>query len=377
MKRSWTIVTLVVLLALALAACGGDKPTAAPAAGQWAQGSNQPASNSAEPTDKPAGKPAPTATAEEASTEPTPAADDTLDLSSRDAGLDQLKSYRMRWQAQWQSTESGKTDSANWDWTEEYSSDPEAVHWVWKVVNAGESSASQGGDMELWQIGKTSYMVTKDDQGKGECMSFSSDDDNNQISKGIFSPNSLGSLSNARYAGTEDVNGVKAKHYKYDEKSTTLAGFGKVSGETWVAVDGGFVVKDVMNWQGAAGLFGSSSSAKGDGKWTWELSNVNGAVDIKAPENCGGAANSMPMMADASEKSSFGDMTTYKTASKMADVAAFYTKEMAATGWTADGEPEITEEIGMLAFKKDGQTAQVTLTSDEGKTQVMINVTKD
>ena len=159
-------------------------------------------------------------------------------------------------------------------------------------------------------------------------------------------------------------------------KKAQICSAAKVSGEIWVAVDGGFVVKETVNWSGAVGLFGTSSKCKGDGKWTWELSDVNQLITIQPPENCGGAAADIPVMKDATEKTSLGDTIMYKTASKMADVAEFYKQQMPAKGWKLEGEPEITDEFATTEFTQGDQTAQVMLSVDEGKTQVVINVTQ-
>jgi hypothetical protein len=189
----------------------------------------------------------------------------------------------------------------------------------------------------------------------------------------------LGSLSGAKYVGREDVNGIATKHYRYDEKATGLAGFGKVSGETWVADDGGYVVKDVVNWEGGAGLFGAGTTAgeSGKGSWAWELSDPNAAFTITPPEGCESAAKGLPILPDATDKATMGDLTIYKTASKAADVLAFYQKEMTAAGWRATGEPTIMEGFATAEFAKDGQKASVTITTEGEGSQVMISVTKE
>jgi len=369
MKELRIVAFTVVVLAIAALACspvGGGKVSEAAATAK------------AVATDvKSVGTPAPAATATKPGSALTSASgggggDDPLSLQDRQAGLDKLKSYRMRWQAQWSGTDSGKTETASWDWQEEYSSAPKALHWVWHIVSQDES---QNLDWEVWQIDNTMYMQNKGAGGDGQCTSFSSDDKSNQLTKGLFNPSMLGSVQDAKYVGAETVNGISAKHYKYDEKSAALFRASKVAGEIWVAVEGGYVVKETVAWSGAAGLFGQSG-AKGDGKWTWELSDVNKAITIKAPEGCGGAAADIPVMKDATDKASFGDTLTYKSPSKLADVAAFYQKEMPAAGWKLTGEPEVSDETAMMEFAKGDQTATIILSVEDGKTQVMITVAK-
>ena len=80
------------------------------------------------------------------------------------------------------------------------------------------------------------------------------------------------------------------------------------------------------------------------------------------------------MMADATEQASFGAMTTYKTASKLADVAKFYRDEMAKAGWTAGDNSAVSDQYTSLSFTKDDKKANVILTTDDANTNVMITV---
>jgi hypothetical protein len=123
-------------------------------------------------------------------------------------------------------------------------------------------------------------------------------------------------------------------------------------------------------------LFGSSATSQGQGQWDWELSDANQPITIKAPDNCQGAAGNLPMMPDAKEKNTFGDTITYKSASKLADVVAFYNKAMPAAGWKAEGEATITDNFATLTFTQTGKKAQVSITSEGGGTTVIINVAK-
>ena len=300
--------------------------------------------------------------------------DKPLSLDDRQSGLDKLKSYRMKWLAEWKSTEVTSTQAVTWNWVEEYVAKPEALHWTWIMTDSTQKDKSL--EMEMWRIDNTTYMLQKEATGKGQCISFSSDDQKNQLTKGLFSPNALGSVKDAKYVDSPTVNGIKTKHYKYDEKGFALFGAAKVAGEIWVAVDGEFVVKETLTWSGAAGLFGVNAKEKGDGKWTWEITDANKDITIKAPENCGGAAADIPMMKDATEKNRFGDTTMYKSATKLADVVKFYQQQMPAAGWKASGEPDISDEFAQLEFTKGDQKAEIMLTNDNGATQVIINVTQ-
>ena len=190
----------------------------------------------------------------------------------------------------------------------------------------------------------------------------------------------LGAIHDATYLGEDTINGIPARHYKYTSKAGTLVGLGEVSGETWVAVDGGYVVRDMVTWKGGSGPFGGltgASSTNGEGKWLWELSDANQPFEIKPAAGCRPpAALDLPMMPDAAERNQFGELVTYKTAGKLADVVAFYKESLAAAGWAAEGEPTETGNVAMLNFTKDGKKLSVTVSTSDNTTQVMLNLSE-
>ena len=107
MRKRLILIALLAAALMVLAACGGKKPESAtvePTASEAAATERQ-----ASVTAKPEATEEPTAIPEE----------DTLSLDSRATGLDQLKSYRLRWQSEWTATDSGETSTGKWDWSEE------------------------------------------------------------------------------------------------------------------------------------------------------------------------------------------------------------------------------------------------------------------
>jgi len=371
-RRHWSLIALAIFLAVAIAACGSGAKQAAPAQESEASAQATPTEATQPIAEAPTAAPAkPTAKPTQAEPAATPE-DTSLTLSSRDAGLDALTSFRLTWHAEWTSADPDKPESGTWDWVEEYTADPQAHHL--SMASPDSNDPAKINTFEIWQIGDTTYMKTSDDQ---KCLSISSEGSAADMEKGMFSPSMLGSIQNATYVGNETINGVPAKHYTYNTRGVALVGLGDINGETWVAIDGGYVVKDIVAWKGGAGLFGlgGSSAGTGEGSWTWELSNVNQAFEIKQAEDCqASAALDLPMMPDASEKSQFGEMVTYKTASTVADVVAFYKDKLPAAGWTIEGEPTELGEMSMLSYTKDGKTLSVTVTTSDNTTQVMLNI---
>ncbi len=313
-----------------------------------------------------------TATRPLATATPAPVEEETLSLDSRNAGLDQLKSYRARWQAEWRVTEAGKTESLSWDFTEEYTAELQARHVVWRAQTASSESTA----VEIWRIGDTTYVRGGEPGKPPACFAMSSDDQLQTITRGIFDPRVLGGLEGARYVGSETVNGIKTKHYKYDEKAFSVAGTTKVSGDIWVAADGGYTVKDTVSWIGSAGLLGASATSTGEGKWTWELTEVNRPLTITPPADCATPEAGLPVLSDATEKSSVGPVLMYKSATAMADAVKFYKEQMAAAGWTLASENTLGGQLSQLTFKKADRQAQVMISADGAAIRVMITTEK-
>lgn len=379
MKRTLANVWLVSLVLVLLAGCGGGakeapaaaQPTQAPAAAQQPT-AQQPTAQQpmAEPTAKPAEPaaptqaPAPTAEAEQEA---------ALTVEDRQSGLEQLDSYRARWEGTWKATEGDETTDVTWKWYQEYTADPEAMYMRLEGTNIAEGQ--QEFTTEIWRIGNTTYLMSPMENETPQCISISSEDQD-PISEDMFNPGNLGRVEDAKYVGTETVNGIRAKHYKYDEKAATFLGAAKAAGDIWVAVDGGYVVKETVTWEGGAGMFGVNAEATGEGAWTWEILEVNPRLTINPPENCESAAGELPILPDATDKAQFGDMISYKTATPLPDVAQFYQDELPGVGWQVEGEAQITDQFGMLGFTKDGESLQIMLSPEDDKTNVVITIQK-
>lgn len=377
MGRTTILATLMLLIVLVLAGCGSG--TAAPATNEPAKPASVPtaAEQKAEPTAKvePTAAPEPTA-----GPEPTAVGGD-LNLDRRDAGLYQLKSYRVTWKADWQGTKEGKTEQASWDWLLESTVDPVGSLTVWKGADA---SGTVPGSWQHWEDGSTAGYVSVDPDGKKTCSSlwnaryFSpAKRDVSSIPGLFFLPRMLGTLSGAKYAGTEVVSGIQANRYTYDEKAANRADLGKVSGEIWIAADGGYVVKDAVSWEGGAGPFEGSTAdgVSGNGSWIWELTDLNGAITIPPLEGCDSATNGLPLISGGYQKTVVGDVMTYLTY-RGERVVPFYQQEMAAGGWKQSGEPTSKDGVATVEFTKDGQKALVTVTSQGQRSEVTIEVTK-
>jgi hypothetical protein len=318
-------------------------------------------------------EPTPTEAAE-ATEAPAPAEQD-LTLSNLTEGLAGLRSYKSTFALKFAGQdEQGQPVNLFWETREEFIQEPRAQR-IAVTTSGSQGQPTQAGTFEWITIGDTSYMVTQDQGGTPSCISVSSDSAT-PPEQGLFSPNMLGGISDAKYVNTENVNGVQTKHYTWKDSGGLLGmGFSSVNGEAWVAVDGNYVVKYLSQATGKGGFLTGASQAEGTLNVEYNLTEVNGAFSIAPPDGCQTAATDIPVMADAADKSSFGEMTSYSSASAFADVVQFYKTEMPNNGWQPSGEPTEMEGMAVLEFAKDTRKAQVMITSDQGQPKVNVVIT--
>lgn len=376
------VVVLVVVTLLALSACGGkpaeQEPTAAPAAAEETKAQEE---AKATPTPKESA-PEPTEASEEAAPEPTevpPTAtpqevEEELSLSAITEGLADLNSYRITMHMTIEGKdEDGEPFSAMWDMLEEATQDPAAQRVT--VSSAGSQAGETGavGSFEMITVGDMTYMVTEDDQGRENCVSFSSDEED-LAAQTFLRPDTLGDIDGAKYRGTEVVNGIRSKRYEWAEDAASIFGFADSRGQVWVAVDGGYTVKYTAEASGK-GTFLADTLQEAKMTIEYDLVEVDSGLVIAVPDGCEATATDIPVMADAQERASFGDMLTYSTPSAMDDVVAFYEKAMIDNGWQEGDAGMKMEGMAMLNYTKDGRAAQVMISFDEDTqlTSVMVS----
>jgi hypothetical protein len=368
MRTFHRIIFISMILLLVLSACGGggDEEQAGGETDATAQATSTPRPE--QPTQ--AATTAPTvAPAEEATAEPEePTAEpegvgaltdllnlDSLSTDPEGLSASALQSYRLR--VQWTVEPKPDSDAAASDSRIEiaHTRDPLAEQTTFLDQGGIASGMIRVGEKLWFQSGEQWIEVSSDD------MASSMDDT-------LFNLDSMaaGLTGDARLVGEEEINGVAARHYSFDESilGTALGAYDKISGDVWVAKEGEYVVKYAF----------TSEDAKAIYRWIWEVYDVNAPFTIEPPAGAQGAREDIPLLPDATERSSFGAMTTYATASNMGTVLDFYKEQMPDQGWTYDEAASMVgDEFAMLNFTKDGETVIITLTpSDGGGTSVLI-----
>lgn len=368
MKNVRILMLVVTVLALAALACsiggGGGQPSDTGAA--------TPASSEGG-----GGEVSTSPTKEVATSAPTLAEND-LTLSTLTDGLAMLKSYKSTFTVKFVGKDGqAQPVDGSLETREEFIQEPRAQRIAVTSIGFSEEQADQSDMFEMITIGDTSYMVMQDQDGKRSCISMSSAEDT-KPQQGLLSLDMLGGVSGAKYVKTDTVNGIKTKHYAWKEGGLVGLGFTSAKGDVWVAVDGNYVVKYTAEATGKDMLFGSTAE-EGTITVEYNLTEVNGSFQIEPPADCEAPATDIPVMADAKDKSTFGEMVSYTSASAFADVVEFYKTEMPNNGWQPSGEPTEMEGLAMLEFAKDNRKAQVMISYDTDKqiTDVVITTSQE
>jgi hypothetical protein len=180
----------------------------------------------------------------------------------------------------------------------------------------------------------------------------------------------IGGLENARRVRPDEtVNGVLCRHYVFDDKA--LAGwsaFTQAEGEMWVAVDGDYVVRYLLQAEGKNPITGD----EGHIEWEYEIRDANESIVIEPPAGCEAAESEFPIMADATNMSTMGGFVTYESGSSFDDVLSFYQEQMVADGWGEASDAFVSSGNAILSYTQDERAATVTLTESDGKVSVVI-----
>jgi hypothetical protein len=290
-------------------------------------------------------------------------------LTNVTAGLAGLQSYKATFTMTFEGTDSsGNPQSGSFSSVEEFSANPPAKRT--SFTGTGTADMGAGGAFELIEVDGQSYSIFGD-----TC--FSSEATDAPTASAMFDPSTvIGGVQASQLIGVENVGGVSTRHYLVDLSSLqALSSYTDGKADVWVADPGNYVVKYTFEATGADQFFGFTGSGEGTVRWDYEVNNINQPVNITAPENCGGAPEDIPLMPDAAGVSSFGDLTTYTSATPLADVVAFYQAQMPANGWTESPGGLAQEGFAQLTFTKDGRTASITITSDPSSgTSVLISL---
>lgn len=302
-KLSVSLLSLILLGALTALACGfgGSSPTAAlptiaSVAATVSVATAVPSPTAALEVVETAVESEPEASATPAPVEPpaeeiAPAPPETISLNPENnygepAGFD---SYRMT--LQFQSTLTGADGSVtNGAIMIEGLRDVLLNATSFTAMASGTADFGAGQQFTFTELEDMTYFIMPN----GSCTAFAGATGTNPFAIFVDDGGVLGSLEGAQPGNppTETINGVLTNHYIFDETNLdpndpTTPDITTVSGDIYLAADGGYIVRVVMQGTGSSTLL---NSVDGDGDIYYELNylDFNVPVEVAIPTGCAG-----------------------------------------------------------------------------------------
>ena len=383
---------LLIITALLLAACGGSDEAPADTTAPTTAAET---ANEEKPADAPANTPVP-ATATPAPAAPTdaPVVEEADEPVAQLSNLDNLQSYRAHTLYQSQGTRADGTavnDSVTVEsaYVNDAGVDTRYMSMQLESAETAQEEAFPG--FEFYQIGTDMYMYAGEDTGWIRVSNDQSpfQDPTTEFlldSSTIFTD--LGSLKRQR--PDEKIAGIDSRHYTFNESAMVnflAADQGNVEadGEVWIAKDGDFVTKyvvDVTVDSGGAGMLDPTLD-NGALHLEFELTEANSDVTIELPEEAisgtnmvGFGGEPLPLPEGATVTASTSQFAIIQTDLPVEEVQQFYDDALQGLGWTKDDAGSMTfGDMVSLSYTKDNAKLTVLIQADasSGMTQVMIN----
>jgi hypothetical protein len=288
-------------------------------------------------------------------------------------GLSDLSSYRATLIVSFGGTNAGQNEQWSRTYTLLVTQSPAARQLI--VVN------SEDADRQVYmaEVNNTSF----ERRDRGTCFA------NPVEAEGAFAEQwelagFLDSVIGANEAGAETVNNVETNHYTFDESAQGMSEIVDSTGELWVAVDGGYLVRYRLTTTANADYF--DVGIEGTLTWDYELTDVNQPLVIEIPEDCPPPLLDVAVMPDAADVFQMPGSTSFTTASSVQEVAAFYEEQVAALGGQTANSPLITESstpfigtsaMALYGFTLGDQSIMLIASSDGSETNVQIQQMRD
>jgi len=386
MKHLRIVLPGLLILTLVTLACGlgRPKPTeqvevpAPPPTTAPAQPSPPPSLETQPPATEPQGE-APTQvppTEEEAQAEEA-----ELDLSASLSSLQNLNSYRNRFRIEWNGVKEGEPVSGYFAMSGAYVRQPPAREIHIEGQGLDTTQAQEMGQITIVQIGDTAWLYESESDTWVQLPAGGFD-----FAGGFLSPEEFITDFNAgkgrRSLFPQEVNGVQCYKYTFTEKDfegvVLPAGEAvtRAQGEAYIAVDGGYVVKFVVD---ADVRYTSPEELFEEGTLTitFDIFDINQPITIEPPAEAKAqpaGRDDIPMLPDADIDFSSPEFFSYHTATSPTDAAQFYETEMPKNGWTAEEGNLIFDDGAFLNYTKGDETASVVIGTDENGTSVLVNI---
>jgi hypothetical protein len=140
-------------------------------------------------------------------------------------------------------------------------------------------------------------------------------------------------LGTAERVGNEITNTIPSIHYRFDQSAFPgVKPTSTVSGEVWIAEEGGYVVRYLLD------IFApEKSTGKGlevNQAYTYDLNPTS--MQPTLPEGCATVPGDLPVMEGAQNVSRVSGLVSFDTSAKPAEVKEFYSQRLPALQWKAE-----------------------------------------
>ena len=213
----------------------------------------------------------------------------------------------------------------------------------------------------------------------GQCATFSeSVTDGDLYSVFLSDGGFMGDLDGASIGNppTENVNGVETDHYEFNEThllsiDAAASEVNSVEGHVYVAQDGDYIVRVVMDGLGQSSLLDENPT---EAKIHYEINyfDFDVPVNITIPDSCTDAADTeYPVLDDAFAINALPGVYSYESNVDLETAVLFYETIMPEEGWAITQSLDIPNGK-MMGFSKDGENIQVAINAEGEGVQVGI-----
>ena len=389
------LMTYLMVLALFSLACsgvtglfGGDDEAAPPEETQ-AEQAEPPAETQAEAapetSDSEAGEAGEQTTETEAPvSEAQPGEEGTSALEARSIreALEELSSYRWQFTMSYDGVnDQDQPEQGTVKMLIEAEKEPPAMHFRMELEGGPVAEAGGVNAVEMYSLDGTAYIQNPEDgswlavPGEGMLEDF--------FNQGFMDPEEVFELPDSarRSAAPEEVNGISAWRYDFDETDITDADvtLEEATGTIWVAEEGGYPIKFSLQATASDAQASDGLIKSGSINMTYELLNINADVDITLPEAALNAESvgdafglvdpesvDLPMMPEANIDLAMEGMVSYTVDAELNDVVEFYQTELANAGWTPkEDESFVSAETAILGFSKEGANLNLIVSQEQ------------
>lgn len=375
-KQTNWLVVLILILALAGLACNavlGDDEGTEPTA--------ETAVNVLEET-PPANGETGGETGGESGGAATGSAAPTLNLSpDNNFGIpSDVNSFRISMDIQFEETKAdGTVESGRITGTGAQVVEPFAMTFDFTIEGSEIDLELGGGGFSMTQIGDVTYLNLG-----GTCLSTSGNEVSEfPLTDFATSESFLGGLQGAELVEENvTINGIQTNHYRFDDSALSqgeqaLGELQNVEGHVYVSVEDGYLVRITMEADGQNLNLGGGTADTTGGHVTYQVdySDFNAPIEIMEPENCGAGDSEFPILDDATNVNSFGDVLSYETGTAFEDIVEFYKTEMAAAGYSLTSE-FAQSPTALLTFSLDGEDVTVSVVDSPSGDGLTVVITK-